>query len=392
MSIVALLPALPWLAPFAGLVRLADTRPSLSEVPPVDGTPVTVVVPARNESQTIETVVRSVLASSYRPFELLVVDDRSTDSTATIVERLAAEDPRLRLVRGEPLPEGWYGKPWACLQGARAGTGTVLLFTDADTRHEPELLGRAVGALGAERVDLVTVAPHQRCVTFWERIIMPQIWLLLGLRYHPRRVNRGRRERDVIANGQFILTTREAYDAVGTHAAVRHEVAEDLALAQTYLRHGRRIHFAFADRLMETRMYQDLASLVEGWSKNVYLGGRGSFPGEPVLRALVPVMLMSAFGFWLLPPLLLLAGALGAGVEALVPAAVAAVGLSLVFWGLISYGMRIPVAYGLLYPIGALMAIYIVLRSTWRGERRVEWRGRVYGTAGRRGDQRPSSP
>jgi phosphotransferase system glucose/maltose/N-acetylglucosamine-specific IIC component len=103
-------------------------------------------------------------------------------------------------------------------------------------------------------------------------------------------------------------------------------------------------------------------------------------------------MLMSAFGFWLLPPLLLLAGALGAGVEALVPAAVAAVGLSLVFWGLISYGMRIPVAYGLLYPIGALMAIYIVLRSTWRGERRVEWRGRVYGTAGRRGDQRPSSP
>ena len=382
MSLAALLPALPWLAPFAGLVRLADTRPSLSDVPPVEGTPVTIVIPARNESETIETVVRSILASSYRPFELLVVDDRSTDDTAAVVERLAAGDARLRLVPGEPLPEGWYGKPWACFQGARAGTGDVLLFTDADTRHEPELLGRAVAALGRERADLVTVAPHQRCVTFWERVVMPQIWLLLGIRYHPRRVNGARRERDVIANGQFILTTREAYEAVGTHAAVRHEVAEDLALAQAYFRHGRRVHFAFAERLMETRMYQGLASLVEGWSKNVYLGGRRSFPEEPALRGLVPVMLLAALGFWLLPPLALLAGALGAGVGSLSQAAIAAVGLSVLFWGLISHGMKIPVAYGLLYPLGALTAIYIVLRSTWRGARRVEWRGRVYGTAG----------
>lgn len=392
MSIAALLPALPWLAPFAGLIRLADTRPTLSDTPPVDGTPVTIVIPARNESRTIETVVRSILASSYHPFELLVVDDRSTDDTAAIVERLAAEDARLRLVWGEPLPEGWYGKPWACLQGARASVGDVLLFTDADTRHEPDLLGRAVAALARAPADLVTVAPYQRCVTFWERVIMPQIWLLLGLRYHPRRVNRARRERDVIANGQFILTTREAYDAVGTHAAVRHEVAEDLALAQAYFRHGRRIHFAFADHLMETRMYQDLGSLVEGWSKNVYLGGRRSFPEEPVRRALVPVALVSAFGFWLLPPLVLLAAALGGAVVGLVPAALAAVGLSVAFWGLVSFGMRIPVAYGLLYPVGAVMATYIALRSTWRGGRRVEWRGRVYGTTGRGdpADARPS--
>jgi chlorobactene glucosyltransferase len=382
MSITELLPALPWLAPFASLVRLADRRPNLSDIAPVEGPLVTVVIPARNESETIEAVVCSILASSYGAFELLVVDDRSTDDTAAIVERLAAGNPHVRLVRGEPLPDGWYGKPWACAQGARAGAGGLLLFTDADTRHEPELLGRAVAAMGRERADLVTVAPHQRCVTFWERLVMPQIWLLLGLRYHPREVNRGRREREVIANGQFILTTRAAYDAIGTHAAVRHEVAEDLALAQAYLRQGRRIHFAFAERLMETRMYQSLPQLVEGWSKNVYLGGRRSFPHEPALRALVPAMLLTAVGFWLLPPLVLLAGTLGADVGALARPALAAAALSVLFWGLISYGMKIPVAYGLLYPLGALMAIYIVLRSTWRGERRVEWRGRVYGTTG----------
>ena len=327
--------------------------------------------------------MRSILASAYHPFDVVVVDDRSTDDTGAIVERLAAGDSRVRLVRGTPLPEGWYGKPWACAQGAEQATGSLLLFTDADTWHEPELLGRAVAALQRERADLVTVSPHQRCVTFWERVVMPQVWLLLGVRYHPSRVNRARRERDVIANGQFILTTREAYTAAGTHSAVRHEVAEDLALAQAYFRHGRRLHFAFADRLMETRMYQSLPGLVEGWSKNIYLGGRRSFPGQPVLQALVPVMLALALGFWLAPPALLLAAALGAAPGGLVWPALAAVGLSLGFWMLISYGMRIPVGYGLLYPLGALMTLYIAARSTWRGGRRVEWRGRVYGSDGR---------
>ena len=378
MAPADLLPALPWLAPFAGLFRLADNRPNLSDVPPLEGPPVSVVIPARNEASTIETVARSVLASSYPRLELIVVDDRSTDGTAAIVERLAAQDPRVRLVQGTPLPDGWYGKPWACAQGARAATHGLLLFTDADTRHEPELLGRAVGALALERADLVTVSPRQRCVTFWERLIMPQIWLLLGLRYHPRRVNRARRERDVIANGQFILTTREAYEAVGTHAAVRREIAEDLALAQAYLERGRRLHFAFAERLMETRMYQGLPQLVEGWSKNVYLGGRRSFPREPVRRALVPLVLLAALGFWLVPPALLLARGAGLDIGSLTGAALLATGLSVVFWSLISYGMKIPSLYALGYPLGTVMALYIVARSTWRGDRRVEWRGRVY--------------
>jgi chlorobactene glucosyltransferase len=378
-SVSELLPALPWLVPFASLFRLASNRPNLSDVPPAAGTLVSVIVPARNESAAIETVVRSVLASTYQPLELLVLDDRSTDETAAIVERLAAEDARLRLVRGEPLPEGWYGKPWACLQGYRAARGDLLLFSDADTRHEPELLARAVGALRAERADLVTVAPRQRCETFWERLVMPQISLLLGLRYHPSRVNRARRERDVIANGQFILMPRESYQGVGTHEVVRHEVAEDLALAQAFHRAGRRIYFAFAERLMETRMYQSLPHLVEGWSKNMYLGGRRSFPEQPVLRALVPVMLLAAFLFWLVPPAVL---AVAGATSGLGHAAVVATALSAIFWMLISYGMKIPPWYGLLYPVGALVALYIAARSIWRGARRVEWRGRVYSGGG----------
>ncbi|HEY7614037.1 MAG TPA: glycosyltransferase family 2 protein [Gemmatimonadales bacterium] len=372
-------PALPWLLPFVSLFRLANTRPNLSDAPLAQGGLVSVIIPARNESTTIETVVRSVLASTYQSLELLVVDDRSTDDTAAIVERLIGSDTRVRLVRGAPLPAGWYGKPWACLQGYRAAKGELLLFTDADTRHQPELLARSLGALLAEGADLLTVAPRQRCVTFWERVVMPQIWLLLALRYHPARVNRARRERDVIANGQFILLPRASYEAIGTHEVVRGEVAEDLALAQACHRAGMRVRFVFAERWMETRMYRSLREMVEGWSKNMYLGGRRSFPGEPLLQALVPVMLLASFAFWLLPPTALI---LTGGRGLLGAAAATASGLSAVFWSLISVGMRIPPWYGLLYPLGALTAFGIGARSAWRGGRRVEWRGRAYTASG----------
>ena len=373
-----LLPVVPWLLPFFTLPRLTSRIPNLSDAPVTGGELVSVIVPARNEAATIRTLLSSLLATRYSPMEIVVVDDRSTDDTATLVSTIS--DPRLRLLQGQELPQGWYGKPWACYQGFRVAHGSLLLFTDADTHHHPELLGRAVGALSHEGAGLVTVSPLQRCVTFWERVVMPQIWFLLALRYHPPAVNRARQERDVIANGQFILTTREAYEAVGTHKVVSHEVAEDLALAQAYLRGGYKLHFAFAERLMETRMYQNLAQLIEGWSKNIYLGGRRSFPDQALLQALVPLMLIGAMLFWLAPPFLLLSSIFIVGLRELVGAAAIMASLtSTLFWMLMCRQMQIPAIYGAGYPLGALMALYIVARSTWRGGRRVEWRGRVYG-------------
>jgi chlorobactene glucosyltransferase len=377
LRIAELLPAVPWLIPFLTLPRLARRSPNLSDAPKCSGKLLSAIIPARNESRTIATVLESILRSTYHPLELLVVDDRSTDDTAAVVESFSA-DARLRMIRGAELPEGWYGKPWACYQGYQQSRGELLLFLDADTRQHPELLERAVGALLTERAALVTISPFQRCITFWERLVMPQIWFLLALRYTPSSVNQARRPRDVIANGQFILTTRDAYETAGTHAAVRHEVAEDLALAQTYLSKGLKLHFAFAERLMETRMYRDLASLIEGWSKNIYLGGRRSFPEQPILQALVPIMLTAAMLYWLVPPTVLAWSALVSGSSRFLAPAAIATGSSTAFWMLICYGMSIPALYGLGYPLGALMALYIALRSTWRGNRRVEWRGRVY--------------
>ena len=376
---VSLWAALPWAAPFLAFVRLARRRPNLAAAPLAAGRLVSVIVPARNEQDNLPVLLGSLLETGYEPVEILVVDDRSTDGTAAIVRQSALRDPRVRLIEGAELPAGWFGKPWACVQGYRAARGDLLLFTDADTRHAPELLGRAVGALEAGRKDLVTVIGRLVCGSFWERVIMPIIGALLAIRFHPESVNGARRASEAIANGQFILVTRESYEAVGTHAAVKHEVAEDLALAQLYFRAGRRQLFTFGLEFLGTRMYTSLAGLVEGWSKNVYVGGRRSYPDEPVLRALIPAMFGAGALFWLLPPVVL-ALALAGVAPAWLGAAAVATGLSALFWALFDAGFGVNPLYGLSYPLGVAMTGWIFARSTRRGERRIEWRGRTYST------------
>lgn len=360
-----------WGLPLVAVVPLARRRPDVGTQPTERDRSVSVIIPARNESATIGNVLRSVLASTHRSFEVIVVDDRSDDDTADQVRRLAESDPRLRLVPGAALPPGWFGKPWACQQGAALATGEFLLFTDADTTHQPELLAHALGGLVAEEADLLTLTSHQQCRTFWERLVMPQIWVLLGVRYVPERINRASRPDQVVANGQFILVRRSGYDALGGHEVVRGEVVEDLALAQRAFAAGYRVRMMFGERLLATRMYRSLGAMIEGWSKNLYTGSRQSMGGHPLLTPFAPLLVMAAFLFWLVPPVLLAFGILA-------QAMLVAIGCSLLFWALIAFGMEIPIRYAIGYPVGALMALGIMIRSTLRGHRHIVWKGRQY--------------
>ena len=348
---------------------LLRRRPLLAAEAPGAGPLVSVIVPARNEAGNIDRFLTTLRATSYQAVEIIVVDDRSTDETASLVDLHAKADPRIRRISGEPLPPGWFGKPWACLQGARAARGELLAFTDADTSHRPEFLSRAVGAFQRSGADLLTVMTRQILVTFWERVVMPQLFVPLGVRYNPRRVNAATHPRDVLANGQFFLTSRSAYERIGTHEAVKGEVAEDVVIGQRYLEAGLRLRMWWAEELIQTRMYTGLSHLMEGWSKNLYLGSRASFPGQPLLQSLAPLMLLSASIFWLTP---LVALAMGADW------ALAPVTLCVIFWAIISVSLRIPFWYGLLYPVGVLVVSCLMIRSTLRGRRRVEWRGRRY--------------
>ncbi|MFN2572795.1 MAG: glycosyltransferase family 2 protein [Gemmatimonadales bacterium] len=363
--------AAPWIAMLVMvLYRYATRRPRLRDYAPLQAGPlVSVIIPARNEARNIERCVRSILATDYSPIEVIVVDDRSTDGTAEIVE--PATGKRLRLVRGEELPEGWFGKQWALVQGYRVAKGELLLFADADTRHEPELIPRAVRGLQAEGVDLFTVLPRQEMRTFWERLIQPHVFLVLETGVgNLGRVNRTRTDWKAIANGQFILTSRAAYDAVGTHEAVKHSVTDDVMLAQAYVRGGKNIFIAHAQKFMTTRMYASLREILAGWTKNLAQGAPLMAPPIPGLRAMMPYLMWLPALFWIAPPLAwLLAGWHFAAIATLV---------SLITWIAVYAVDRAPVWYALLYPFGAAVVAFIMIRSAWRGSRKIEWRGRMY--------------
>ena len=354
--------------------RYATRRPLLRDYPPRGSGPLlSVVIPARNEAVNIADCVRSIRGAGYSPLEIIVVDDRSTDDTAARADAVAREDgPGLvRVVRGAEPPAGWYGKPWALVQGYREARGELLLFADADTRHTPELVPRAAAVLEAERVDLVSVLPRQEMGSFWERLLQPQVFLALATRVSDlRRVNRTRRIWDAISNGQFILTTRAAYEEAGTHAAVRHSVIDDLLLAQTYVRHGKDIFLVHATEFMRTRMYRSLGEIVEGWSKNLALGTPLMMPPIAPLRRIVPWLMWTPALAWVLPPV---CWALWGW-----PWAAIATVVSLLVFIEVNRREGAPLPYALLYPLGAAIVAFIMLRSAWRGGRRVEWRGRVY--------------
>lgn len=379
--VAPLLWTLPWIVPpLVALFRSLNSR-SLDDVPgdaPDPAALVSVIIPARNEARNIERCVRSVLASSYPSLEVIVVNDHSTDATGTIARAINTQDPRLTVVDAPDLPSGWFGKQWACATGARAARGELLLFTDADTRHAPDLLSRAVNALHDSDASLLSIAGHQEMHSFWERIIQPQMFALLSIRYGgTEHVSNARRPEDVIANGQFILVRRDAYDALGGHALVSDRVAEDMALGQEFFRAGRRVALFLALHQFSTHMYASLHELIEGWRKNIYAGGRHAALGGRAGRTLYPVFLLAMPIVGLVPPIALLMSATGVLTSAWLVWSASIVTISLFFWAAIYRFMGESVLYALLYPIGLGMLLYIALGGVIRG-RRVRWKDRTY--------------
>jgi chlorobactene glucosyltransferase len=378
---IAILASLPWIGfPLFGLwrARLNRILTDVTAEPPPDPPLISAIVPARNEVHNIERCARSVLASDYPALELIIVDDHSTDGTGELARALAAGDSRARVVTPPPLPEGWFGKQWACTTGAGSARGDILAFFDADTHQRSDFLGRAINVMRDNGADMFTAMGAQEMGSFWERIIQPQVFSMMLVRYGgTETMNRSTRAEDKIANGQCILITRASYDELGGHAAVRQFVAEDMALAQRFFRNGKRVIAALADESFSTRMYTSLRELVHGWSKNMFVAGFDAMPGGRLGRRIYPWIMLSPAIMGLVPPIALVAGLTGlASDDVLLFGAIASSTL-LLWWIGVYHGMRGPRRYALLYPLGAAMLFYILLRSLLLGER-VQWKGRRY--------------
>ena len=232
----------------------------------------TVIVPARNEEECLGPVLQSLVAQSEeifklgRDWELIVVDDHSTDRTAEIARGFAG----VTVMEADELEPGWTGKANAIWTAARKARGRWLLFTDADTIHEPGDLHRAMHEAARHKVGMLSYSPRQIVSGLAQRTLMPLVFCELALAYPPAKVS-DPNERIAAANGQFLLVEREAYRKLGGHAAVADKVLEDVELAFLAKRRKVGLRFRYAEDAVATRMYRTTAAMMEGWTKNLAL-------------------------------------------------------------------------------------------------------------------------
>lgn len=232
---------------------------------------VSVLVPARNEEAVIRACVESLLAQAYPHYEVIVLNDNSTDATATILRELEQRHPeRLRVIEGAPLPAGWVGKNWACDQLYRQAAGSLLLFTDADTVHRPEALASTVTFLQQQNAAAMSVIPDEQTGTLAERLAIPLVHLSF-LTFLPVQQSMSNPRLPVgAANGQFMLFRREVYERTGGHEALRGNIVEDIFFARRLKQFGAPILVADATHLVSCRMYRSFREVWAGFSKNMY--------------------------------------------------------------------------------------------------------------------------
>ncbi len=330
-----------------------------------------VLVPARDEEANIGPALDAILANRGVELEVIILDDGSTDDTGRIVCERAAADPRVRLLAGEELPPRWSGKQFACWTLARAARHPVLLFVDADVRLAPDCLSRMTGHLEDHGLDLLSGFPRQRTETLAEKLIIPQIFVLL-LGYLPLLFARRSSSPGFAAGcGQLMMVRREAYHRAGGHKAIRFTMHDGLLLPRLLRKAGARTDLVDATPLATCRMYETWPEIWSGFSKNATEG-----MAKPVA---LPVWTVLLGGGHVLPYLIVPAAGLAGNGQALL-AGLAALALLLVARLAVALKVSQPLVSVLLHPVGVCIVLVIqwtALVGAGRGRQR-SWRGRSY--------------
>jgi glycosyltransferase involved in cell wall biosynthesis len=362
--------ALAWIWRLAdaalGMPKLADiSRPEWDRTLPRNPR-VSIIVPACNEAADIEATLVRLLDLDYENYEVITVDDRSTDRTGEIMEKVAsgAARGRLKVVRITELPSGWMGKPHAMWNAANQATGDWLLFTDADVLFKPDALRRAVGYAEAESADHLILFPRMIMKRPGERMMIAFFQTLFVFGHRPWKVA-DPRTKDHIGVGAFNLVRRQVYEAVGTYKALRFEVLDDMKLGKVVKTAGYAQRNVFGADLISIRWARGAMGVVDNLTKNFFAIMSFQWP-----RALASCF---ALAFLNLMPF---AGVLLAHGWARLGYAVAVFSMFSIYVGM-STKSDIPPYYFLLHPVSTALFVYTMLRSTFLtlGRSGITWRG-----------------
>jgi chlorobactene glucosyltransferase len=224
---------------------------------------VSVILPARNEGRYIARCLDSLLGQDYPNFEIIAINDSSTDETGEIMKAYAANDLRIIHIDASPKPEGWTGKNWACYQGFLRAQGELLMFTDADSKHLPTTMSLAVGHLISENLEALTAVPRLICNDFWTKMTLPVLAIFLHTRFSPIRVNDPNNKIGYFF-GSFFIITRSTYETIGTHKGVKEELVEDGALGGKVKAHKFRMKMVRGEPHIDAVWARDLQTLWQG--------------------------------------------------------------------------------------------------------------------------------
>jgi chlorobactene glucosyltransferase len=339
---------------------------------PNSGVLVSILIPARNEELNIKKCVTSVLDQNYKDFEIIVLDDNSSDSTPQILAEIAGQDERLHLLQGESLPSGWTGKNWACHQLSRAARGDVFLFMDADTYMRPTALSSTVGALKDNETGLLSALPAEETITWGEKFIVPIIhWAIFCIMPLILAFNKWVRF-IAVSHGQYMCFTREAYNQIGGHAAVRNRIVEDKAITSLIVKAGIKWRLFDGTSILSCRMYRNSKEAAEGLIKNLF-----PFFGYNI-PYFVFVWIWLVIVFWQ-PVVTLIMLAVGVDVASkyILPSAVNLI-IALIIWGIFYRRFKFPFYLTFLYPLTQIIVSTVAMFSMVRNLKGTAvWKGRV---------------
>jgi chlorobactene glucosyltransferase len=329
-----------------------------------------VLVPARNEEENIGNCVSTLLSQDYPYFQVIVVDDNSTDRTWEILQKLASKDTRLKLLKGKPLPQGWLGKHWACHQLAQTADGELLLFVDADTTYQPDMLRHAAGAIIKEKAALISALPRQIVVTWSELLSVPALYFSILCGIPLGLTNRQRNPLLLAVIGQFLLFRRDAYMSVGGHAGVRQNVVDDIAIGRKVIGMGFAYSLLDGNGQVSCRMYRNFHQTWTGLTKSTF----ASFNFDPFLLIFMQLIVLLLFVEPLIVFIMGIVQPLPFDITAM---AGLGVSLSLLLFGISHRRFQFPLYLVFLYPLSVIFMVVIAIASmvlTMQGK--AKWKGR----------------